>query len=199
MLPTAIPTATTVATNLTVDLSQSYIDYVSSIPNLSSSLISLGRTYHTEMNAPVYQAIAAFLQSISALQTSLLQNNLIDSAAVVRTVRASNSMADAQQAWTQFLNLPGVVSVSVGSRKRVRRVTTGSFQDPEIRKIRAASTRPPPADGKYYTHKELWGRNGLMSRPSMEQKAKRQDWGDKSDCPPSKAAEKMRMRRVFTT
>jgi hypothetical protein len=59
------------------------------------------------MNAPVNQAIGGLQQSLTTLQTTMLQNDLIGSQAVLRTIRASSSLENAQVAWGRFLNLPG--------------------------------------------------------------------------------------------
>ncbi|KAF1848522.1 uncharacterized protein K460DRAFT_375375 [Cucurbitaria berberidis CBS 394.84] len=166
----AAPTATPTLGNITKDLSASYIDYISSIPNLSSGLTTLGRSYHKEMNAPIYQAIDALQQSISAFQSTILQSELISSQAIIRTIRASGSLEDAQQAWSRFLNLPGRVSSPGGD--------TGGSDDVNpvgIKKRAGTSTRPPSAEGRHYTHKELWGRDELKARQSKEGKPR---WSD---------------------
>jgi hypothetical protein len=68
---------------------------------------SFPSAYHREMNAPVNQAIGGLQQSLTTLQTTMLQNDLIGSQAVLRTIRASSSLENAQVAWGRFLNLPG--------------------------------------------------------------------------------------------
>lgn len=151
ILPTALPTATPTPANITSDLSAPYIDYVSSIPNLSTSLTSLGRSYHREMNAAVHEAIDGLQQSMTVLQSAMLQSDLIQPNAVIRTIRASSSLEDAQQAWSRFLNLPGRVSAPAGG--------DDDGVTPDITKREADSTRAPPGDGRHYTHKELWGRD----------------------------------------
>lgn len=146
VLPSTLPTSTPSLENITTDLSTPYIDYVSAIPNLSTSLTSLGRAWHREMNAPVRDAIGVLQESINTLQTTMLQGELISSPAVLRTIRASSSLESAQQAWSRFLNLPG----SAGSGD------TGDDTSTPSRK--RSVQRLPPANGRQYTHKELWGR-----------------------------------------
>lgn len=136
-LPSTLPTSTPSLENSTTNLSTPYMDYVSSISDLSTSLTSLGRAWHREMNLPVSNAIGVLQETITTLQTTMLQNNFIDSSAVLRTIRASSSLESAQQAWSRFLNLPGSASSS----------------DPQKRSV----LRPAPTNGRY-THKELWGR-----------------------------------------
>lgn len=89
-------------------------------------------------------------ESITALQTTMLQNGLIDSSAILRTIRASSSLESAQQAWSRFLNLPGYA---------------GSSDTPQKRSV----MRLPPANGRY-THKELWGRGeqSKLGEPSRD-------------------------------
>ncbi|KAF1350292.1 hypothetical protein EJ07DRAFT_139360 [Lizonia empirigonia] len=149
-LPSTLPTSTLSLENITVDLSTPYTDYVSSIPNLSASLTSLGRAWHREMNSPVSEAIDMLQESITALQTTMLQNGLIDSSAILRTIRASSSLESAQQAWSRFLNLPGY---------------SGNSDTPQKRSV----IRLLPANGRY-THKELWGRGeqSKLGEPSRD-------------------------------
>jgi hypothetical protein len=105
------------------------------------------------MNSPVNQAIEGLQQSLTTLQTTMLQSDLIGSQAVLRTIRASSSLENAQVAWGRFLNLPGRGSDS-GS------LGSGSGDDDSSSSARKRQvSRPLPADGKYYTHKELWGRD----------------------------------------
>ncbi|KAF2819770.1 hypothetical protein CC86DRAFT_306266 [Ophiobolus disseminans] len=151
-LPSTVPTA---LANATTDLSTPYIDYVSTIPNLSTSLISLGRAYHREMNAPISLAINALQQSLSTLQSAMLQNELISSQAVLRTLRASSSLENAEVAWGRFLNLPG----------RAGAESTKGGDDAAQKRDIGAEGKTGHARGKYYTHKELWGRG-------------RERWGD---------------------
>jgi hypothetical protein len=145
-LPSTLPTSTASLENITTDLSTPYIDYISSMPNLSTSLTSLGRTWHREMNSPVNEAIGVLQESITTLQTTMLQNELISSSAVLRTIRASSSLESAQQAWSRFLNLPG----SAGNSDSGRDTPTPSRK--------RSVHRLAPANGRQYTHEELWGR-----------------------------------------
>lgn len=149
-LPSTLPTSTPSLENTTTDLSTPYTDYVSSIPNLSTSLTSLGRAWHREMNSPISNAIGVLQESITTLQTTMLENDLINSSAVLRTLRASSSLESAQQAWSRFLNLPG----SGGSNDD----SSGSAGGNNPRSTKRSVHRLAPANGKQYTHKELWGR-----------------------------------------
>jgi hypothetical protein len=133
------------------------------------------------MNAPVNTAIEGLQQSLTTLQTTMLQSDLIGSQAILRTIRASSSLENAQVAWGRFLNLPGKAStadggdtdsVSGGSaipstgRLPKRSVTSseGRVKRPETR----------PGLGKPYTHKELWGRDrGVMGDEKWEAPAAR--------------------------
>ncbi|KAJ4992607.1 hypothetical protein SVAN01_01990 [Stagonosporopsis vannaccii] len=144
-LSSVIPTSTPSLGNVTTDLSGPYIDCISAIPNLSTSLTSLGRAWHREMNSPVSEAIDILQESITTLQNTMLQHDLLGSSAVLRTVRASSSLESAQQAWSRFLNLPG----STGS---------GDSGDETQAPHDKRSVRPSsPTNGRYYTHRELWG------------------------------------------
>ncbi|OAL01264.1 hypothetical protein IQ06DRAFT_369350 [Phaeosphaeriaceae sp. SRC1lsM3a] len=153
-LPSSLPTS---LTNATTDLSTPYIDYVSAIPNLSTALTSLGRAFHREMNSPVNTAIEGFQQSLTTLQTTMLQNELISSQAILRTIRASSSLENAQVAWGRFLNLPGRASSvdSGNSDSEVGGGVSSGTSGPSKRRV----VKPEPALGKVYTHKELWGRD----------------------------------------
>jgi hypothetical protein len=146
VLPSTLPTSTPSLGNVTTDLSTPYIDYVSAIPSLGTSLTSLGRAWHREMNSPVREAISVLQESLNTLQTTMLQGELIGSSAVLRTIRASSSLESAQQAWSRFLNLPG----SAGSGD--------DGEDASSTPSKRSVQRLPPANGKQYTHKELWGR-----------------------------------------
>ena len=146
VLPSTLPTSTPSLENVTTDLSTPYVDYVSAMPNLSTSLTSLGRAWHREMNSPVRDAISVLQESMNTLQTTMLQSGLISSSAVLRTIRASSSLESAQQAWSRYLNLPG----SAGSGDDGEDASTS----PSKRSVQ----RLPPANGRQYTHKELWGR-----------------------------------------
>jgi hypothetical protein len=149
-----------VLNNLTIDLTTPYLDYVSSIPNLASSLTALGRSYHREMNAPVSEAVSGLQQSLTTFQTSLLTSELISAQAVIRTIRGSSSLESAQTAWSRFLNLPGG---SGGSEDAAADPgasgTPGAGTQPGGIFGRSEMKRPPPKDGKYYTHQELWNRS----------------------------------------
>ncbi|KAF1949318.1 hypothetical protein CC80DRAFT_457815 [Byssothecium circinans] len=130
-------------------LDDPYIDYVSSVPNLASALTKLGGAWHKELNKPVWDAIDALQQTITSFSTSMLSAQLIHSPSVLRTIRGSSSLEDAQVAWSRLLNLPGR-----GSPKK-RYVVGGERLAPM---------------GRFYTHAELWGREekkamGAETRP----------------------------------
>ncbi|KAF3045124.1 hypothetical protein E8E12_009445 [Didymella heteroderae] len=146
ILPSTLPTRTPTLENVTTDMSIPYIDYVSAIPNLSTSLTSLGRAWHREMNSPVRDAISVLQESITTLQTTMLQDGLISSSAVLRTIRASSSLESAQQAWSRFLNLPGGAGIA------------DDGEDASATPSKRSMQHFPPANGRQYTHKELWGR-----------------------------------------
>jgi hypothetical protein len=40
------------------------LQYVQSIPNLSAALVALGRSWHRELNRPVYEAIDGLQQGV---------------------------------------------------------------------------------------------------------------------------------------
>jgi hypothetical protein len=108
------------------------------------------------MNSPVNQAIQGLQQSLTTLQTNMLQSNLISSQAILRTIRASNSLEDAQVAWGRFLNLPGRAdakgSMDAGSGTGSGDIASGLGKRQQVKTLKL-----PLADGKFYTHEELWG------------------------------------------
>lgn len=114
------------------------------------------------MNAAVSQAIAGLQQSLSVLQSSMLANSLIRPNAVIRTLRASSSLEDAQQAWSRFLNLPGRVGTPT--------VGAGSGIDESdnvgggLGKRGLVSMEGQAVGGKVKSHKDLWGREELRPR-----------------------------------
>jgi hypothetical protein len=154
-----------VLNNLTIDLSNPYLDYVSSIPNLASSLTTLGRSYHREMNAPVNEAVTGLQQSLTTFQTSLLTSELISAQAIIRTIRGSSSLETAQTAWSRFLNLPGGSEEGEGDDAAADPAASSS---PRGLFGRAEIKRPPPKDGMFYTHQELWNR----SEPKVDTSAR---------------------------
>jgi hypothetical protein len=110
----------------------------------------------------------------------MLQNDLISSQAILRTIRASSSLENAQVAWGRILNLPGSDddsgNTNAGTGSGGRLPGLGKRQvvsDDEAR----SHLRPLPTTGIYYTHEELWGRAKL----SMEGKVKRTDAGAQSE------------------
>jgi hypothetical protein len=129
------------------------------------------------MNSPVRDAISGLQQSISTLQSAMLQDNLISSQAVIRTIRASGSLEAAQVAFGRFLNLPGTVDSAAGDTGTSDSVgdslaTKRSLNHTGAEGGTAKSRRPPPASGRYYTHEELWGRDEPRPRQSKEGKAR---------------------------
>ncbi|KAL1650952.1 hypothetical protein SLS61_005720 [Didymella pomorum] len=164
ILPSTLPTSTTSLENVTMDLSTPYIDYVSAMPNLSTSLTSLGRAWHREMNSPVREAITMLQESMNYLQTTLLQSGLISSSAVLRTIHASSSLESAQQAWNRYLNLPG----SAGS--------ADDGEDASSLSSKRSVQRLPPANEMQYTHKELWGRVEQLKAGEPSQQDKVTEW-----------------------
>lgn len=110
------------------------------------------------MNSPVRDAISVLQESINTLQTTMLQGELISSSAVLRTIRASNSLESAQQAWSRYLNLPG--SEASGD----------DGEDASASPSKRSVQRLPPANGREYTHKELWGRKqqSRVGKPSQQ-------------------------------
>lgn len=106
----------------------------------------------------------------------MLQSELISSQSVVRTLRASGSLEDAETAFGHILNLPGGRGSSDtdddddntnSGRTRRRDIHVEEGVDGAGTKL----ARPPPASGMYYTHQELWGRDELQRRPEREGKA----------------------------
>jgi hypothetical protein len=87
----------------------------------------------------------------------MLQNNLISSQAVVRTIRASNSLEDAKTSWGRFLNLPGSTGSDNGDDSGGLRKRQALELDARERSA-GDKRRLPPASGRYYSHEELWGR-----------------------------------------
>jgi hypothetical protein len=114
------------------------------------------------MNYPVYEAIEALQQGISVFQSSLLQNELIRSQAVIRTIRASSTLEDAKQTWSRFLNLPGRGGNTDGSDEgttpNTPTVTTRFVEKRRV--VKAAFT---PTVTRLYTHQELWNRNEMAT------------------------------------
>lgn len=142
------------------------------------------------MNSPVNTAIEGFQQSLTTLQTTMLQNELISSQAILRTIRASSSLENAQVAWGRFLNLPGRASSvdSGNSDSEVGGGVSSGTSGPSKRRV----VKPEPALGKVYTHKELWGRDrGVVGSDAWEARPARVVHG-------SVGAENARVGRPFT-
>ncbi|ORY13310.1 hypothetical protein BCR34DRAFT_586654 [Clohesyomyces aquaticus] len=111
-------TNSTGGTNSTpIYLDDPYIEYVNAIPNLAAALTALGQAWHRELNAPVSAAISALQSAMSEFSTSLLQAGLVHSNSTLRTIRASSTLENAQQAWSRILNLPGPQPSSQSSQR----------------------------------------------------------------------------------
>jgi hypothetical protein len=104
----------------------------------------------------------------------MLSNELIHGPAMLRSIRASSSLEDAQQAWARVLNLPGATTASARKGRRwveAEMVETkggeegqtkrGEGEDEKERHGRGSATEDFGArvqKGEFYTHKDLWGR-----------------------------------------
>ncbi|KAF2005855.1 hypothetical protein P154DRAFT_286406 [Amniculicola lignicola CBS 123094] len=163
--------ATHVGSNLT-SLDDPYIEYISAIPNLATALVALGRSWHREMNKPIHEGISYLQEAVNQFSTSLLSSNLTHSNSTMRTIRASNSLEDAQVAWTRILNFPGSSRSPSGSgsgSQKHRRWIEADFDeghDESNLLAKKADLRPPHPNGQFYSHKELWGRK--PNRPFHE-------------------------------
>ncbi|KAH6843511.1 hypothetical protein BKA58DRAFT_321653 [Alternaria rosae] len=199
-LPTSIPTTTPTLDNLTIDLTSSYMEYIQSMPNLANSLITLGRAYHREMNSPVNEAVAGLQQSLTTFQTALLESDLISAQAVIRTIRASSSLESAATAWSRFLNLPGGGG---GDDDDAGSASPSSPSVPGVQRPgvlgRAEAKRPPPGNGRFYSHFELWNRSEPRARVSTEGKFSPHDLVVQAEEKrvSTTAAEKARVGRPF--
>ncbi|KAI4710491.1 hypothetical protein J4E89_004946 [Alternaria sp. Ai002NY15] len=198
-LPTSIPTTTPTLDNLTIDLTSPYMAYVQSMPDLANSLTTLGRAYHREMNSPVNEAIAGLEQSLTTFQTALLESELISAQAVIRTIRASSSLESAATAWSRFLNLPGGGSDDdeAGSAASSSPSLPGAGRPSVLG--RAEAKRPPPGNGRFYSHFELWNRSEPRARVSTEGKFSPHDLVVQAEEKrvSTTAAEKARVGRPF--
>ncbi|KAI4931548.1 hypothetical protein J4E85_004141 [Alternaria conjuncta] len=198
-LPTSIPTTTPTLDNLTIDLTSPYMAYVQSMPDLANSLTTLGRAYHREMNSPVNEAIAGLEQSLTTFQTALLESELISAQAVIRTIRASSSLESAATAWSRFLNLPGGGSDDddAGSAASSSPSLQGVGRSSVLG--RAEAKRPPPGNGRFYSHFELWNRSEPRARVSTEGKFSPHDLVVQAEEKrvSTTAAEKARVGRPF--
>ncbi|KAI4942031.1 hypothetical protein J4E91_010418 [Alternaria rosae] len=198
-LPTSIPTTTPTLDNLTIDLTSPYMEYIQSMPNLANSLITLGRAYHREMNSPVNEAVAGLQQSLTTFQTALLESDLISAQAVIRTIRASSSLESAATAWSRFLNLPG----GGGDDDDAGSASPSSPSVPGVQRPgvlgRAEAKRPPPGNGRFYSHFELWNRSEPRARVSTEGKFSPHDLVVQAEekRASTTAAEKARVGRPF--
>jgi hypothetical protein len=116
------------------------------------------------MNAPVSEAVSGLQQSLNTFQTSLLTSDLISTQAVIRTIRGNSALESAQTAWSRFLNLPGG---SGGNEDGTADPGAGAGTSPEGLFGRAEMKRPPPKDGKFYTHQELWNRSATVAQQGV--------------------------------
>jgi hypothetical protein len=110
------------------------------------------------MNSPVYAAIGALQESLSEFSTSLLEAEVLETPAVLKTIRASSSLENAQQDWGRILNLPGTGSSSSSSPSslKMKREVKVELRDPH--------RFPYVKVGSTYSHKELWGRGQRLPR-----------------------------------
>ncbi|EMD66583.1 hypothetical protein COCSADRAFT_353925 [Bipolaris sorokiniana ND90Pr] len=161
--PTVLPTATLRFGNLTSDLTNPYLEYVQSIPNLSNNLTALGHRFHREMNAPVSDAISSLQLALTVFQIAMLKANLITSLAVLRTIRASSGLESAQAAWGRPLNLPSGESDDTSAELPETLSSSKPFT------ARGQLKRPPPENGRFYTHQELWNRSETQFLKRMTQ------------------------------
>ena len=169
------------------------------MPDLANSLTTLGRAYHREMNSPVNEAIAGLEQSLTTFQTALLESELISAQAVIRTIRARSSLESAATAWSRFLNLPGGGSDDddAGSAASSSPSLQGVGRSSVLG--RAEAKRPPPGNGRFYSHFELWNRSEPRARVSMEAKFSPHDLVVQAEEKrvSTTAAEKARVGRPF--
>ncbi|OCL14672.1 hypothetical protein AOQ84DRAFT_384548 [Glonium stellatum] len=93
--------------NTTIPMDGIYTNYLDAIPTLSSALTALGKSWHQELNIPIYLAIEALTESVHGFGSSMLQANLITSNSTIRTIQVANTLSDAQAAWSKILNYPG--------------------------------------------------------------------------------------------
>jgi len=107
----------------------------------------------------VSASIGALQPALTYFSTSLLEADIIDKTSILRTIRASSGLEDAQQAWSRILNLPGATK---GGAARKRSVVGGE---------REARFKPARVKGAY-THKELWGREVRLGKVEREKLAK---------------------------
>jgi hypothetical protein len=149
----SVPTISTPTPPSNISLDTPYLDYVSSIPTLANALIDLGRAWHKELNAPVSEATGALEQAMEQFSTSMLEDELLSSKSILRTIRASSSLESAQVAWSRMLNLPG----AAGTKKK---------------RGKEEVKRPQLAEGQFYTHRELWGRSeGVVPRQDEDEES----------------------------
>jgi hypothetical protein len=109
------------------------------------------------MNKPVWEAIDALQQTISTFSSDMLSAELIHSQAIIRSIRVSSSLEDAQQAWSRLLNLPG--ATKVGRRwVRVGRETKNGDRRSAGGEVGRESGGGRLPVSEFYSHKDLWGR-----------------------------------------
>jgi hypothetical protein len=92
---------------------------------------------------------------------------------MLRSIRASSSLEDAQQAWARVLNLPGATTASARKGRRwvevemvetkggERQTKRGEGEDEKESHGRRSATEDfgeRVQKGEFYTHKDLWGR-----------------------------------------
>ncbi|OCK79467.1 hypothetical protein K432DRAFT_68166 [Lepidopterella palustris CBS 459.81] len=139
-----------------------YITYIDSVPTLSSALTALGRSWHQELNAPVYSAIEAFAQALHGYGSDLLSSSLISTDATIRTIHVAGTLSDAQSAWSKILNYPSGANRGGYFRKKKRAA------DPD--------TQPAKSDISIERRDRIIRRNS-PPRKSTEGRARSSDGG----------------------
>lgn len=87
----------------------------------------------------------------------MLAADLIHSSSVLRSIRASSALEDAQLAWARELNLPG--GAKAGKRRWLEvEVHNAKMEEVGVGKAREKRKIDFPRLGRLFTHKDLWGR-----------------------------------------
>jgi len=101
---------------------------------------------------------------------ALLQNGLIHMNSTIRTIRATTSLGDAQQAWSKILNLPGNVpgvegSATIRSRSRIRALyNTSIYPKPSDSRFIHNGPRCNGQMRESYPEQESFGSRPFQSR-----------------------------------
>ncbi|KAJ9664814.1 hypothetical protein H2201_005035 [Coniosporium apollinis] len=88
-----------------------YLSYIDTIPTFAQAIESQGRTWHDEMNAPVFANLQSLGAAIQAYGSSLRRVQLISQTSMIRTIRAVSAVSNAQRSWGRPFNYPGKRSV----------------------------------------------------------------------------------------